>query len=95
MHRLLTANRKYRNVIYLKTTKSSDTQKIAVIILKLELYHFTTKRWVQKSHGMGKNVDPDQTAPLSDLGLNCLPYRPVSPKVSHYGCCNGHVCKDQ
>ena len=33
---------------YRKTPKSSDTWKIAVIILKLEQYFFTTQQMVQK-----------------------------------------------
>ena len=34
---------------------------------------------------MANSVDPDQTAPQSDLGLHCLP-RSVCPKThDHYG----------
>ena len=36
------------HVRYGKNTKNSDTRKIAVVILKLEQYRFTTKSWVQK-----------------------------------------------
>ena len=45
------------------------------------------KRYLSKvkSDGMANSVDPDQTAPRTDLGLHCLP-RLVCPKTKdHYG----------
>ena len=43
---------------YGKNPKSSDTWKIAILILKFELSEFTIEKWVQTMH----SVDPDQTA---------------------------------
>ena len=48
-----------------KSPKYSDTQNIAVIILKFEQCGSTTKLGVQKNADrMANSVDPDQTAPL-------------------------------
>ena len=45
--------------------KNLDTQKIAVIILKLEQYHFTTElNGPKDADGIANRVDPGQTAPL-------------------------------
>ena len=58
--------------------KNLDTQKIAVIILKLEQYHFTTElNGPKDADGITNRVDPGQTAPL---GLHCVP-KPVCPKT--------------
>ena len=66
-----------------KIVKVWTPKKIAVIILNLEQYHFKTEKWVLKMHTEWQTpttnrVDPDQTAPQSDLGLHCLP-RPRCP----------------
>ena len=54
---------------YRKNPKNSDTRKIAVIILKLEQYHFYNRVMGPKdANRIANSVDPDQ----SDLGL---PYR--------------------
>ena len=51
-----------------KNTKSSDIRKIAVIILKLEQYHFYYRVMGRKdADGIANSVDPDQTAPRSSL----------------------------
>ena len=46
-----------------KVQKIQTPKKIAVIILKLDQYHDADR--------MANSVDPDQTAPQSDLGLYC------------------------
>ena len=55
-----------------KNTKNSDTRKIAVIIQKLEQYHFYCRVMGRKdADGMANSVDPDQTAPRSSLIWVC------------------------
>ena len=68
---------------YRKIPKISDTQKFAVITLKVEQDGFTFRVMHPKdTEGIANSVDPDQTAPKeqSDLGLHCL-LRPVCPKT--------------
>ena len=56
-----------------KYRKISDSQKFAVIILKVEQDGFT----LEDAEEIANSVDLDQTAPL---GLHCLP-RPIYPKI--------------
>ena len=54
------------NKVYHKKPKNSDTQKIAVIILKTVLfYHRVTGS--KDVDGMANSVDPYQTAPLGGV----------------------------
>ena len=52
--------------MYRKNPKNSDTQKIAVIILKLEQIRTFDYRWIgpKDVDRIANSVDPDQTAPL-------------------------------
>ena len=71
----------FSDSLYHENPKISDTQKIAVMILKLKLHSNGPK----DADRTANSVEPDQTAPRSDLGLHCLP-RPVCPKTyNHYG----------
>ena len=51
-------------VDYRKNSKNWDTIMTIVIVVKVEQYGFTPKRFIQKGRdGMANSVDPDQTAP--------------------------------
>ena len=52
--------------ITVKTLKNWTSERIAVIIQKLELYHFTTDMGPKDSDGMANSLDPHQTS--SSLG---------------------------
>ena len=66
---------------YHKFPKYSDTQKSFYNHSKIStmwLYHRVMSP--NDADGMANRVDPDQTAPQSDLDLHCLP-RHICPKT--------------
>ena len=51
--------------MYCKTRKFSDTQQIAVVILKIWIWWFNNRRMgPNDADWMANSVDPDKTAPL-------------------------------
>ena len=49
-----------------RVLKNSDTQNIAVIVLKFEQWFYHRRMHRKGADGMANNVDPDQTAPSAE-----------------------------
>ena len=70
-----------RIFLYCKTPKNLDTRKNCCNHPKIWTKWFYCRIMRPKSADwMANSVDPDRTAPQSDLGLHCL-FRPVCPKI--------------
>ena len=55
-------------MVYRKNPKNSDTQNIAVVILKFEQLSLTIEKYVKKIEDeTAKSVDLDQTAPRRSI----------------------------
>ena len=66
---------------YRKVPKFLDTRNFCCNLPKIQTKKPNLREIHQKgTNGIANSEDPDQIAPLSDLGLHCLP-RPICPKT--------------
>ena len=73
------------NLITVNFLNIRTPKQIVVITDISTMWLYQTVTSPNDADGMANSVDPDQTAPQSDLGLHCLPRHICLKTSDHYG----------